>query len=376
MAARWRALTRKHARVLAARVASSPQNNFRVAQGQAIATLETRILIGFCDILRFAGVHSAPGELIVELRTMHRARVNDCVCLAVRLAKDLAERAPTGCEVFTVGGSKDSDKARRTPPPRSGIPQPQSETFLCGCMESVDKECRQWVGQKKTRTTGTGTVGGGGTTTTRSRTGTHTKSRAGTTTTRTWAWDRDDSEDDEPEDNSNLDGESEVEVGENEDEFVEGADATRYGDGSVLCSLGFGLRRTVGLGAAKMASSVSGQTRETEVREFDQERERERERRSRQPRAETVQGSENRSTYTKLTTMLSSPSKSSSVVSDDPTERPIPTPTATTTAGRPFTDNTGGVTQHPRRIMEVLVRTDVLMSSTVEALQKRFDKTA
>lgn len=341
VAARWRALTRKHARVLAARVSSSPQN-FKVAQAHAIYTVETQILVGFGDILRFAGAHSAPGDLLAELRRLHSHRINRCVCRAVRLARDIAEHGPTGCEIFTVG----SNNSRKR---HSSKQQVQPEIFLCGCMENADTECRQWVGQHKRRGRGSQR----GTTTARSS----VKSKSHTATTRTWAdtcirqWDRDSDDDVD----ASLDSDSEIETGDNEDEFADG-----HGHGSVLCSLGFGLRRIMNVAKPRsLARSIGGQTRETEHKS----------RRSRQARAETVQDtSEQKSTYTKMTTTLSTASSSATSVSDNLTERPPPT------TGRSYTEDTTWRSSigEPRRPVEVLVKTDVLISSTLKALQKRF----
>ena len=293
--------------------------------------------------MRFAGAHSAPGDLLIELRRLHSHQINRCVCRAVRLARDIAERGPTGCEVFTVGNNSTRKRSRNGP-------QPQSEIFLCGCMESADAECRQWTGQHKRRGRGTQR----GTTTARSS----VKSKSRTATTRTWAdtyirqWDRDSDDDAD----ADLDSDSEIEAGDNEDEFAEG-----HGHGSVMCSLGFGLRRILNVAKPRstVARSISGQSRGP-----DQEK-----RRSRQAKVETVQDtSEHKSTYTKITTTLSTASSSAASVSDNVTERPPPT------SGRSYTENTAmrSSIAEPRRPVEVLVKTDVLMSSTLETLQQRF----
>ena len=68
------------------------------------------ILVGFESLLRFAGAHSPPGVLLEELSKEFGSRISLAVKRTARLATDLAERAPAGCEVFTAAFGDDSSK--------------------------------------------------------------------------------------------------------------------------------------------------------------------------------------------------------------------------------------------------------------------------
>ncbi|KAI5116263.1 hypothetical protein M0805_008168 [Coniferiporia weirii] len=359
VAARWRALTRR-----AARPAGFTSSLYHAAH-----VLEMDVLSGFESLLRFAGAHSPPGVLFSELSGVHGRRVGRAVRRAVRLTEALAEKAPPGYEVFTVdviegeeggmrgngagvgegeqGGKGDDGKAEQ------GV-------FLCECMDSVDTDARRWAGLGRTRKSGTNTgrsKSRGGTHTARSKSkgGTRTgrsKSRGRTERSRTDTnvrdWDRDDSDDTDEE--------------EEEEEDILHAGPNHAG-AVVVCSLGFGLRRV-------MRQKQRRKQPQVEVKEKEQELQRER-RRGQQAEVETVKDSKSKSSYSILSTSISA-STSTSSSSSGRTERQQAGATQITERVVGAPDKDGGRRTWADGEAEVVVKASVLMSSTIDLLQRRF----
>ncbi|KAL5525728.1 hypothetical protein ACEPAG_7065 [Sanghuangporus baumii] len=370
VAARWRALTHRHARTLASLPMTSPSTSgggYSAARDHAIHLLEMDILVGAEAILHFSGAHSPPGGLLQELSREHGRRIAHVVKRTAKLANDLAERSPVGCEVFTVHVGEDASEVG----PGTGM---RMGTALCGCMESVDQECRQWVGQtarteRGRRTTGTRTHTRAGTVRNKSK----TRSHAWTATTRTWAdtnirqWDRDTTEEDE--DDSDED-EEEIDE-EEEDQFAETINVKDEGepveDGvedepihpTVLCSLGFGLRRVIRRPRHRHTHGPRAQSSQETL-----QRER---RRVPKPEVETLHGSQSDGKSTKTFTLTSLAPTS-----------PLTSRTARYRRRHEHEhEREGEKGEHEGeegeegREVDVLVKTDVLVSTTVDSLRQR-----
>lgn len=316
---------------------SSPSTaDFTAAHDHIVHLLEMDILVGFESLLRFAGAHSPPGVLLEELSKEFGSRISLAVKRTARLATDLAERAPTGCEVFTAAFGDDSSK--------DGENKGENcrGATLCGCMENIDSECRRWVGRKRGSKASRGTRAGTRTGTMRSR----SRISRGRTAT-TWAdtnirqWDQDDS-----------DEEIETDSEEEEDEFEEGVEPGTHDHASVVCALGFGLRRVYKSGKQTHAAEHSAISGVDQPEELQWER-----KRRMQAEVETV-----RSTSYSISQSISSPDSTTS------------TPLASVRTDRPRNPHTSALveTGTETRSAELLVKADVLMSSTVEHLQNRF----
>ncbi|EJD06908.1 uncharacterized protein FOMMEDRAFT_165575 [Fomitiporia mediterranea MF3/22] len=383
IAARWRALARLHARTLAMPPVSSPTSpsaTFSAARDHAVHLLEMDILVGAESLLRFAGAHSPPGVLLAELSTAYGRRISRVVRRAAKLASDLAERAPVGCEVFTVAEEAEHGHARGG----GGV-------FLCGCMESVDQECRQWIGKthhenendRRTRGTRTRTHTRAGTVRNKSKTRSHARSATTYADTNTRYWRAEDS-DKETEDDDSEEEEEDTEGNGEEDIFVESprvhitVDEEGYAltHETVMCSLGFGLRRV--LRGAKRKDEQEG-ARGPRIQHSTEDLQRER-RRVPKPQAQAIRTtnsrSEAKSTYTIKLSTVSSSSPSTPTSASSHTERQKPRnrqqhSTADHESHAAHQDEQDEQKQEEGREVEVLVKTDVLMSSTVDLLRKR-----
>ncbi|OCB91685.1 hypothetical protein A7U60_g1036 [Sanghuangporus baumii] len=370
VAARWRALTHRHARILASLPMPSPSTaggGYSAARDHAIHLLEMDILVGAEAILRFSGAHSPPGALLQELSREHGRRISRVVKRAAKLANDLAERSPVGCEVFIVHVGEDASEHG----PGAGMGM-----ALCGCMESVDQECRQWVGQtarteRGGRTAGTRTHTRAGTVRKKSK----TRSHARTATTRTWAdtiirqWDRDtteEDEDDSDEDEEEIDDEEEDQFAETIDGKVEGELVEEGDEGetlypTVLCSLGFGLRRIIRRPRHRRIHPTPGPRTQPSQETLQHER-----RRVPKPEVETLHGSQSDAKSI----------KSFTITSLAPTS-PLTSRTARYRRRREHEherEGEGGEHEEEEvegREVDVLVKTDVLVSTTVDSLRQR-----
>lgn len=334
-------------------------------------------LDGLDSILRFAGAHAPPGELFAELSSVHGQRVERVVRRAVRLAEAIAERAPPGYEVFTVrvGASEhEGDMHKDGEHATEG-----GGAFLCDCMESVERDVRRWVGagmkrrgpgtSRTARTARTGRSTRAGTRRTRSRSRSRAPTERSRTDTNLHTWDKD-SDDELDEDDDDDDVEDDDDMYE-EDILLSGPG---HAGASVMCTLGFGLRRIVRVrrerkGAAEVSAAQEVNAEGTIVDEPELQRERR--------RADTKEML-SKSSYTIITSTVSS-SASSIGASTHRTEKPKPSgatveaeaetrsltskPVEKETKGRGkgrWVDGEG----------EVVVKASVLMSTTLEMLQK------
>ncbi|KAH8118010.1 hypothetical protein DFH11DRAFT_1741056 [Phellopilus nigrolimitatus] len=318
VAARWRALTRRHARSALA----SP--GFGAALTQATRSLEMEVLIGFEALLRFAGAHTPPGVLLSDLSGTHGRRIEKAVRSATRLAEALAEKAPPGCDVFTVDVRKAYGRSKEKVEEDEqanggGDPDGRAGRFI-------------WVGRKRRKGT-------------RASKSLRTQS---VTDTNIRQWDKDDSDEEEDE--------------EDEDEYDDDAhdilrDGPNHAGAAVVCSLGFGLRRVL---RRRRRPARAG--REAAAADEDALQ---RERRRGNAEEATPRAGASASSYssTSLTTSTSATTAR--------TERAAPAPPAARLAGGRDSD-TARERARADGDVAIVVKTDVLMSSTVDVLQRRF----
>lgn len=386
-------------------------SGFSISLHNKARALEWDVLSGLDSILRFAGAEAPPTELFTQLSSAHGQRIGRAVRRAARLAEALAERAPPGYEVFTVhahdegtsiaGDDINANKGlSESVGHHDGHDHDHAGAFLCGCMESVERDVRRWVSAGLKRRGGASTVRSARSTragTRRARSGSRAQSRNRTERSRSRAptehsrtdtnvrtWDRDSNEEEEE-----AEEEDDEEIEEDDDVYEE--DILLSGPGhagaSVVCTLGFGLRRVLrvrrehkskGEGAELDAAVHDGHSNMGGTYTNEPELQRERRRVDNTLLKEPT----SKSSYSIITSTFSSSSASSIGASTHRTEKPRPSG-ATVTEAAPVAEHEDthihagekNAREHGRGRWvdgekEIVVKASVLMSSTLEMLQR------